>query len=306
MKRRTFLASLAAAAALRSVGQEPPAPAPIVDTHVHFWDPAHLRYSWLDGNALLNRPYLPADYFASAEPHRVDRLVFVQAACAPEQALDEVKWVTTLAAAEPRIAAIVADAPLERGDAAIASLDALREYPLVRGIRRMLQGEGDPEFCLRPDFVRGVQLLAPRNMSFDLGLRRDQLAVVTKLVDQCPEVAFMVNHCAVPDVRNKTSEPWKSELAELAKRPNVFCKLSGLATAADHAAWNVEDLRPYVEHVLHVFGFERTAFGSDWPVMLQATPLPRWVGTVAALTETISEDEKSRLFSKTGSGFYRL
>jgi L-fuconolactonase len=313
MDRRQFLATVAATASLAGAGVAvngeqgvAPLPFPITDTHVHFWDPAHLRYAWLDGIPLLNTPYLPAGYIEAGAPHTIAKIVFVQAACAPEQALDEAKWVTELAETEPRIAAIVADGPLEQGERARPFLEALAAYPLARGIRRMLQGERDPEFCLQPDFVRGVQLLEQFAMSFDLGMRRDQLPAVAKLVDQCPNVMFIVNHGAAPNIRGREVEPWKHEIAELAKRPNVYCKLSGLATGADHAAWTLDDLRPYAEHVIEVFGFHRVAFGSDWPVMLQATPLARWIETVAALTEACTEDERRRLFVRTGAEFYRL
>lgn len=313
MNRRRFLIGLSTAAGACAVAaaavDEPrstPLSFPIVDTHVHFWDPKHLRYAWLDANPLLNRAYLPADYRSSAATHAIDRIVFVQAACARERALDEVKWVSALARDEPRIAAIVADAPIEEGDGAVSNLESLAAYPLVRGIRRMIQGESDPEFCLRPAFVHGIQLLPRFNLSFDLGMRRDQLPSVTKLVDACPDVRFIVDHCAFPDIRAGTTEPWKAELADLAKRPHVHCKLSGLATCADHQTWTQDDLRPYVDHVLSTFGFERTAFGSDWPVMLQATSPTRWIDTVISLTAGYSAGERRRLFAGTGAVFYRL
>lgn len=306
MNRRTFLAAGLGAAAWTAAADEAPPPVPIVDTHVHFWDPGHLRYTWLDNHALLNRPYLPADYFAALGDYTVDALVFVQAACIEAHWMNEAAWVSELAKAEPRIQAIVASAPLELGDGVMPTLETLAADPLLRGIRRMLQGEQAPDFCLQPDFVRGVQRLEDVAFAFDLGVRRDQLGAVTELVRRCPAVTFVLDHMGVPDLRSGELSPWRADIKALAALPNVYCKVSGAVTAAHHDAWTIEELRPGVEHVLECFGFSRCAYGSDWPVILQAAPMPRWLDALNHIVAGCSHDERRQLFQITAQTMYRL
>ncbi len=281
-------------------------PFPIVDTHVHFWDPKHLDYAWVKRSELLNRAYLPADYTEATRPVQVDKIVFVQAACRKDQAMDEAAWVTELAKGDPRIQGIVADAPLELGDAVLPTLEKLAQDPLVKGIRRMVQGEKDPEFCLNPGFVEGTRLLERVDLSFDMGVTRTQLPAIAELARRCPNVRFMLCHIGVPDIRNRQLDPWRDHLRALAELPNVCCKLSGVATAANLESWKPEDLKPAIDHVLECFGFDRTAFGSDWPVMLRATTFPRWVEAVAWAIQGCSAKESDQLFRQTAIDFYRL
>jgi L-fuconolactonase len=281
-------------------------PFPIIDTHVHFWDPAHLRYAWLDGNETLNRPYLPADYTQATEGVAVDGIVFVQAECASEQYFSEAEWVDGLTNEDSRIQGIVASAHLELGDAVLPALEALSQYDRVKGIRRYVAGQRDAEYILRPDFVQGVQHLARVNFACDLGTGRHQLADAIALARRCPEVRFMLCHIGVPDIRNQELDPWRSHIETLASLPNVFCKLSGVATLADKDNWTREDLRPAIEHILNCFGFERTAFGSDWPVMVLATTFRRWVETVAWVVQDCSESELRHLFRDTAKKVYNL
>ena len=278
---------------------------PLVDTHVHLWDPQRLRYRWLDGNAQLNRSHLVADYRRACGDVRVAKLVFVQCDCAPEQALAEVEWVSGLAREEPRLRGIVARASLEDGDAVQPHLEKLAALPLVKGVRRLIQGESN-EFCLAPKFVRGVQLLHAHGFSFDLCLKHPQLANTIRLVRQCPDVNFVLDHIGKPDVKAGRLEPWRAELRELAALPNVWCKLSGMVTEADHARWTAADLRPYIDHVLACFGAERVMFGSDWPVSTLATDYPRWVATLDDALRGCSADELRRIYVTNAENFYRV
>lgn len=280
---------------------------PIIDTHLHLWDPGYLRYSWLDGNALLNKPYLLADYRKACGAVQVEKMVFLQ--CEVDFALfrEEAAWVTSLAKQDPRIAGIVPWAPLEKGDAARADLEALlAANPLIKGIRRIIQFEPEIDFCLRPDFVKGVQALADYGLSFDICISHIQMANTIKLVAQCPNVHFILDHIGKPDIRQQIFEPWKREIRTLAQFPNVCCKVSGLVTEADHKAWTKEDLKPYIDHVIDSFGFDRVIFGGDWPVAYQATEYPRWVETLEWAVAGCSERELYKLFHDNAQAFYRL
>jgi L-fuconolactonase len=276
-----------------------------VDTHVHFWDPTELRYDWLATVPAINRPFLPADLLDAASDLQLEKIVFVQADAAPEQAIDEAAWVSKLAVDEPRIAGIVADARLEWGEAARPQLEGLSTYPLVKGVRRLIQSE-PLGFAVEDHFVRGVQILAQYGFSFDLCIYHPQLADVLTLVAQCPNISFVLDHIGKPDIRSGLMEPWKRQIAELASFPNVHCKLSGMVTEADHNAWQPADLRPYADHVLQSFGADRVMFGSDWPVATLASSYRRWFETALSFIAGLSADEQSKILRENAIHFYRL
>lgn len=279
---------------------------PIVDTHLHLWDPGYLRYPWLDEIPLLNRPHLLDDYNRATGPLQVEKMVFLQCEVDFAQFQDEADWVSSLAQRDPRIQGMVPWAPLEKGDGASAALEKLAANPLVKGIRRIIQFEPDMDFCLRPDFVRGVQLLADYKLSFDICINHTQMANTIKLVAQCPDVSFILDHIGKPAIKNQRFEPWRQEIQTLAGFPNVWCKVSGLVTEADHANWTPADLKPYIDHVIDSFGFDRVIYGGDWPVATQATTYPRWVETLEWAVQGASAAELRKLFHDNAIDFYRL
>jgi len=282
-------------------------PMPIVDAHVHLWDPAYIRIPWLDASALLNQRYGLNEYRQHTDGIEVAAFVYVQVDAAPAYGLIEAQWVADQARADPRLQAIVAWAPIADGLRARSYLDALvRIDPRIKGVRRLLQGESDPAFCLRPDFVRGVRLLAEYGLSFDICIYHHQLASVVELVRQCPDVSFMLDHFGKPGVAAGLHEPWRAQIVELAALPNVMCKVSGLVTEADHQSWSRADLAPYVEHVLAAFGEDRVAFGSDWPVVLLAGGYRRWVETLSELTAQLAPTAQRKLWADNARRFYRL
>ncbi|MBL9217394.1 MAG: amidohydrolase family protein [Opitutaceae bacterium] len=279
---------------------------PIVDTHLHIWDLDRLLYPWLANVPLLNKNHLIGDYRRACGPVAVAKMVFLQCECDFAQFQQEADWVTEVAAADPRIRGIVPWAPLEKGIAAEAALAHLAANPLIKGIRRIIQFEPDQEFCLRPDFVRGVQLLPAYGLSFDLCINHTQLANTIKLVRQCEEVSFVLDHIGKPDIKSGRLDPWRAELKELAALPNVHCKLSGLVTEADHANWTPADLQPYIDHVIACFGFDRVMFGGDWPVATQASDYPRWVDTLDVALKGAAPDQLRKLYVTNAEAFYRI
>ncbi len=279
---------------------------PIVDTHLHLWDPDSIAYPWLADVPFLNRAYLIDEYKKACGPVNVEKMVFVQAEADFTQYREEVEWVSRVAQEDPRIEGIVAWAPLEKGDVVDSDLAVLSQNPLLRGIRRIIQFEEDIEFCLRPDFVRGVQLLPSHNLTFDICINHRQMANAIKMVEQCPDVTFVLDHIGKPDIKNQVFEPWKSEFKILSRFPNVWCKISGLVTEADMENWTCDGLKPYIDHVVECFGFERTMYGGDWPVALQATEYPRWVETLELAVSGCSDAELQRLFHDNAMEFYRV
>jgi L-fuconolactonase len=279
---------------------------PIVDTHLHIWDLGRLRYPWLASVPLLNRNHSIEDYRRACGPVQVAKMVFVQCECDPALSQAEADWVAEVARTEPRIRGIVAQAPLEKGDAVNDALAKLAAVPLVRGVRRLIQSEADDAFCLRPGFVRGVQALHAHGLSFDICIFHRQLANAIKLVRQCPDVPFVLDHIGKPAIKAGKLDPWRAELRELSKLENVWCKLSGLVTEADHAKWKPADLKPYIDHVVECFGFDRVMFGGDWPVSTQASDYPRWVATLDEALNGCSRDELHRLYVRNAEDFYRV
>ena len=280
---------------------------PIVDSHVHLWDPTRFRMPWLDGNARIGKPFGLAEFREHAAGLDVEGIVYLQVEVTPPYALLEAQWVADQPADGPPILGIVPWAPLEDGDRARSFLDAMVEIdPRIKGIRRLYQGEPDLDFCIRPDFIRGVQILPEYGLSFDLGVFHRHLKNTITLVRACPDVSFVLDHIGKPDIKNGMVQPWRDEITELASFPNVTCKVSGMVTEADPDAWTTADLRPYVEHVLASFGEDRVMFGGDWPVVLMASPYRRWVESLDEIAAGLSDTAKRKLWNENARRFYRL
>ncbi len=250
---------------------------PIVDTHLHLWDPSRIDYPWLADNPLLDRAYGLGDYAAATAGLDVEAMVFVQCEADFAQFQDEADWVAQQARIDPRIRALVAWAPLEKGAAVAADLERLKRHDFLRGIRRIIQFEPDPDFCLRPDFIEGVRTLREFDLSFDICIDHRHMANILKFAEMVPDVPMILDHIGKPAIAAGMIEPWASQIKALAAFPNIVCKLSGVATEADHGNWTEAQLLPYIDAAIDAFGFERLMFGGDWPVAIQAIDYARWV-----------------------------
>lgn len=269
----------------------------IIDSHVHFWDRSRLEYRWLDREpSHLAMDQLPAQLRAAGGD--VDGLVFIQADCRDDQGFDEASWVHELAEQGVPVLAVVAHAPLETASAA-GRLDELTTLPLVRGIRRLLQDEG-PGFAVDPRLVEGVRLLAERDLTFDLCVREHQLRECLELTARVPEVTFILDHLAKPNVSagNNFGE-WSALIDELASRPNVLCKLSGLGNEAQPQDRTMAAFRPWIEHAIAAFGAARCMYGSDWPVLTLAGTYTQWFEIVSTIASELSEKERDLIMAGT-------
>jgi L-fuconolactonase len=277
----------------------------VVDAHVHVWDPTLLRYPWLEQEPTLQRTFLPTDF----EPLRagdVDAVVFVQADCAPEQSLGEVAWVEALASAEPRIVGIVAYVDMLAGAERIASaLDRLEESSIVVGVRHNIQGHA-PGFAADPEFARGVRQVGARGLGFDLCITGNQVEEVVTLVERCPDVRFVLDHCGKPSIRDDALTPWAAPLERLASYERVSCKLSGLLTEAREDQRNAVSLRRYADHAMQCFGASRMMYGSDWPVSTLGGGAERWRAITDELTSGWSADERQDFYADNALRFYGL
>ena len=277
----------------------------VVDAHVHFWDPAQLRYPWLDTIAALQHRFLPADYSAAVGDLPVGRCVAVEANCLPYEAERELELFEELADGDARIAGVVAFVDLTDDVARAERLGCIASRPGVKGIRQNIQGQ-PAGFALQRTFVEGVREVGRNGLTFDLCVAHHQLEEAAALVARCPGTQFVLDHCGKPPIRAGTREPWGSDIARLAAHDNVCCKLSGLLTEADAAAWSADELRPYAEHTVDCFGIDRLLYGSDWPVLTLAGDYAGWFRFTAAFTESWSDDERSRFYAGNAARVYRL
>ncbi len=279
---------------------------PIIDAHLHLTDPARLRYPWMDAVPALHREWSLDDYDRRRGGVAVQAMVFVEVDVHPADRAAEVGFVTRTAAADPRLAAMVAAVAMDQGAATGAALDALPR-PLVRGVRHLIQGHvATPGYACRPEMVAGVRMLGERGLGFDLCILHPQMRDATALVDACPGVTFILDHLGKPGIRAGLMDPWREDLRALAARPNVACKISGAVTEADHAGWTEAQVMPYLTHAMDVFGADRVMFGGDWPVSELATTYARWVALVEDAVRPFGSAFAERLWRGTARDIYRL
>ncbi|MDT7723892.1 MAG: L-fuconolactonase [Actinomycetota bacterium] len=275
----------------------------MIDAHHHLWDPSRREYPWMAGEALdpIRRPYTVDDLRKVTEAAGVRATVLVQTVSSRE----ETEEFLDTAAAEPVIAGVVGWVDLAAVDVA-DQLAALAERGPLVGIRHQVEGETDVDWLVRPDILRGLAAVGAAGLSYDLLVRLDQFDAARAAVDALPEVSFVLDHAGKPPISQGPWEPWASESASLAERPNVYCKLSGMVTEADWTQWRVGHLRRYAEHVLDSFGPERLMFGSDWPVCELAASYQVVRDAAMSLTGPLSDAERLEVFQLTAARAYPL
>jgi L-fuconolactonase len=279
---------------------------PIVDAHVHLYDIKRLSYGWLAGVPKINRTYLLEDFDAARGPVEVDKLVFAEVAVDPGRHIEEAAFVQEMADRDPRLAGMIAHLPLEKGAAVEADIERLKQFRTLRGIRRLIETERNPAFCLEADFLAALRLLPRHDLTFDICVKGFAMTYAIELVKRCPDVSFVLDHIGKPDIKNGLREPWWSQIRELAGLPNVVCKISGVITEADHARWKPEEVKPYVTHVIDCFGFDRIMYGSDWTVSELTHPYPQWVEILDDVVAGASPEERRKLYRDTAIRTYRL
>lgn len=285
---------------------------PIIDTHLHVWDPARLRYSWIKGNPLFDRPYHVEDYARDLGEVEVEAMVFLE--CYADfdadrgQYLEEVAFVEDEAKRDPRLKAIVPMAPLEKGSGAEPILAEMAEkHPMVKGIRRIVEFDADPRaLTLSDGFIEGVNLLDKYGYHFEINVNHSQMDIVRDFVQRIPMTPMILDHCGKPGIAEGEIAQYRADVAELSRHPNLWIKLSDLPVEADHANWNDADLRPYIDATLEAFGPSRVIYAGDYPVCLQATSLPRWVEVLDRALAGLSEIDRRKVFRDNANHFYRL
>jgi predicted TIM-barrel fold metal-dependent hydrolase len=277
----------------------------IVDTHQHLWDLDLFRYSWLSSLPQLNRSFRMADYQTAATGLNVVRSVHLEADVDAPYMLDETRHLLALAdQLDNPLEGIVACGRPESEDFQ-SYLDKIAGHPKLKGVRRVLHTQPD-EVGRGTTFIRNVAALSSYGLSFDICVLARQLPIAIELASKCPDVTFILDHCGVPQVKERHLDPWRADIAEIASFPNVSCKISGLVAYADPEKWSSEDLRPYVEHVIAKFGWDRVLFGSDWPVCTLSASFQQWVEVLQGITHAAGELNQRKLFRDNALRIYRL
>lgn len=277
----------------------------IVDTHQHLWDTSLFRYGWLASVPSLNRSFRMPDYLMATRGLNVVKSVHLEADVDEPYMLDETRHVLALADQPDNPLEAVVACGRPESENFKAYLDQIAGHPKLKGIRRVLHTQPD-DVGQGATFIRNVAALSSYNLSFDICVLARQLPIAIQLVSKCPKVVFILDHCGVPQVKERNLDPWRAHIAEIAKFPNVSCKVSGLVAYADPATWSKEDLRPFVDHVVASFGWDRVLFGSDWPVCTLSASYRQWVEELRAITQAAGEVNQRRLFYDNAIRVYRL
>ena len=275
---------------------------PIVDSHHHFWDLERFEYGWIPpAPSVLRRNYLPEDLAPVLDRNGVTNTVLVQA----HQSVQEARFLLDLAEANEFVAGVVAWVDLtspEVGD----TLDELRQRDKLVGIRHQVEGDPDDAWLTRDAAVRGLKEVADRGLAYDVLVKPRHLKYVPGLAERVPNLRMVVDHIAKPLIREGAMEPWASDIAEVASIPGVYCKVSGMVTEADHTRWSVEDLKPYMSHIVERFGLDRLMWGSDWPVCLLASSYDGVLQAALEAVGPLSDKDRAKLFGRNAVEFYRL
>ncbi|MEY4201257.1 MAG: hypothetical protein RLZZ265_2997 [Verrucomicrobiota bacterium] len=273
-----------------------------IDSHQHFWRYTAASYPWMtDKLASLRRDYLPEDLAPLLKQTGLDGCVAVQA----QQTVAEARWLLSLTDAHPFIKGVVGWVDLQ-SDRVEEQLAELARHPRFVGVRHVVQDEPDNNFMLRPAFQRGIGKLRQFNLAYDILVFPKQLPASIQLAANLPEQRFVLDHIAKPFIRDGTISPWSEQIRELAKAPNVWCKVSGMITEAKWTGWRAEDFRPYLDVVFEAFGVERLMFGTDWPVATLAGTYQEVHQLAASYVRNLTAEQQARFFGGSATEFYRL
>ena len=274
----------------------------MIDAHQHLWKYQPPGPAWMaDGLDGLRRDFLIADLRAVASEVGVSGTILVEC----ERTTAETLWLSDVARTSDLVRGVVGWAPLT-SPTIVSELERLAGLPKMKAVRHPIHDEADDQFVLREDFNHGIAALGQFGLRFDILIFERHLPQTIQFVDRHPNQIFVLDHIAKPRIRERVLSPWKENLTELARRQNVYCKLSGMVTEADWHAWSSKDLRPYVEVVLDAFTPRRVMFGSDWPLVTLASSYRQWSDTVRAWIADLTSTEREWILSRSAEEAYGL
>jgi predicted TIM-barrel fold metal-dependent hydrolase len=315
VNRRSFLRTAAAAVASATgpgAADAKVSRMPIIDTHQHLWDLDRFRLPWVKPGSLLARSHTLADYKEAVAGLDVVKTIYMEVDVDPAQQQAEADFViaTCKQPDSAMVAGVVSGRPA--ADSFRGHVEQFKGSPFIKGIRQVLHGQSTPAgYCLKPEFVKGIQLLGDLGLRFDLCVRSSDLPDGGKLIDACPGTHFILDHCGNARVHGPDGKPpdrtqWQRDIAALAKRPNLVCKVSGIIASAKPGAWSPADLAPIVNHVLDSFGPDRVMFAGDWPVCTTVAPLADWVNALKTIVGGRTPEQQRKLFHENAVRVYGL
>lgn len=276
----------------------------IIDSHQHFWNPARGDYGWMPkGDPVLDRVYRPADLIGSLVEHQIDGTVMVQAAAT----VVETEYMLGLADASDFVKGVVGWVDFEQpADAKV--LKRLKGHPKFKGVRPMIQDIPDVDWMLRDDVQWGFAALADHDLTLDALGFPQHLANFLTISKRYPTMRTVIDHCMKPVIRDHSEANfnfWAEGMARLAGETGAYVKFSALITEAK-PDWSVGVLRPYVDHILKVFGPARIMWGSDWPVCRLRAEYDGWLGAARQLTAHLSLPDQKLIYGGAAEQFYGL
>ncbi len=274
----------------------------VVDSHHHLWDLDFLEYPWMPaGNNILRKNYLPQELVPILKSNGVNKTIVVQA----HESVKETQWLLDLAEANDFISGVVGWVDLTNPNLDVV-LDLLQQKEHFVGVRNLVHDEPDDEWLIKQEVLEGLKEIARRGLTYDLLLRPRHLKHVPYLAEQVPGLRMVVDHIAKPMIAEGMVEPWATDIAFVATVPEVYCKVSGMVTEADLENWDIEDIKPYISHVVEQFGYNRLMFGSDWPVCLLAASYKQVTDLVLSSIGLASPEDRASLMGGNALKFYDL
>jgi L-fuconolactonase len=310
ISRREFLA--VSAVALGSSVKASNSMLPVVDTHQHLWDFAKLVPPWLkpgDPNNPLAKSHTPADYAAAIEGLNVVKSVYAEVGVAAADRVKEAEYVAGICAEgkTPMRAAVIGGDVLSEGFPEY--IKAYKGHKYIKGIRHMLHVETTPKgTCLQEGFIKSLRLLGELGLSFDLCIRPNELPDMVTLVEKCPDTKFILDHCGNPNPKFTAAEwdTWRKNMASMAAKKNVVCKVSGFVANATAAEFKTELVAPGINGTIEAFGIDRVMFGGDWPVVTKATSYKGWLTMLREVISNRPEADQRKLLHDNACKVYGI
>ncbi len=273
-----------------------------IDSHQHFWNYNKTDYVWMKpGMERLQRDHTPEELRALLDAVGIDGTVAVQA----RQMERETEYLLELAEHHSWILGVVGWVDFS-STRLQQQLERFSENKKLKGVRELIHDMPDVDYAVSRTHASGVGLLSRYGLTYDLLVRPQHLGAATRLVDMYPSRPLVIDHIAKPDIAQGEISFWRVGIREIAKRTNVYCKLSGLVTEAHWGSWTPGQLHPYMDVCLEAFGAERLMIGSDWPVCTLAGSYENVMGTYIDYVGRLSAAERHRILGQTCAQFYGL
>lgn len=270
-----------------------------LDAHQHFWQYDAVEYPWMQPEWPIRRDFLPRDLAPLLQTASLDGCIVVQA----RQSVEESRWLLQLADESPIVKGVVGWVDLQSPEVT-EQLAKFAAHQKFVGVRHVAQDEPDDRFLARPAVVYGIRQLRQFDLAYDLLVFPKQLPAAIELVATLPEQRFVLDHIAKPHIKEGTISPWREQIRELAKAPNVLCKVSGMVTEADWQKWQRADFRPYLDVVFEAFGADRLMYGSDWPVCLLAGEYAKVFSLADEYFTQLTATDQAKVFGGNAARFY--